>query len=174
LGLEEICKSLFAVINIYTDLLDTSYQEILNRFRWLECQLALINKLRTEKEIRHALTVLPQTLFESYDRLLELIDGKYAELVMKVLHLVIVFPTVAPCLPVHTILDGISSIDERGYIDRSATFLDSRILLQECGVLLRENGDYFQTCHYSVEVCHCTCSGFPKIREYMLINSSSS
>jgi hypothetical protein len=59
------------------------------RFRWLESQLALLNKLSTVKDIRHALSVLPHTLFESYDRLLESIDETYTDLVIAALYLII-------------------------------------------------------------------------------------
>jgi hypothetical protein len=78
------------------------------KFRWLECQLAILNKLRTEKDIRHALTVLPRTLFESYDRLLESINEQYADVVSSALFLVI--HAIKP-LSLGQIVEGIAPVD---------------------------------------------------------------
>jgi hypothetical protein len=128
------------------------------RFRWLECQLAILNKLRTEKDIRHALTVLPRTLFESYDRLLESINEQYADVVSSALFLVI--HTIKP-LSLGQIVEGIAPVDAAGYLDYSASFADPSLLLYECGALLMHKDGYWNQpgvhlCHYTVEVNRST------------------
>lgn len=42
----------------------------LPRFQWVFCQLAILEKLRTESDIRNALKTLPKTLYETYERIL--------------------------------------------------------------------------------------------------------
>ncbi|KAI5789959.1 hypothetical protein FPQ18DRAFT_39445 [Pyronema domesticum] len=136
-----------------------------NMFRWLECQLAL-NKLSTVKDIRRALSVLPHTLFESYDRLLESIDETCTNLVIAALYLII--HSLEP-LTLVKIVQGIAPIDDRGYIDYTATFMKPRRLLKQCRALLMESerqewpGDYkpskeekkmdlrIRLCHYTVQ-----------------------
>ncbi|KAF8532232.1 hypothetical protein JB92DRAFT_3103962 [Gautieria morchelliformis] len=44
-------------------------------FRWVVCQLDALRKCRTPAALKKALTGLPKTLYETYDRILEAIDG---------------------------------------------------------------------------------------------------
>jgi hypothetical protein len=133
------------------------------RFRWLECQLTILNKLCTERDVRDALAVLPQTLFESYDRLLISIDERHAELIRKALALIV---HARKKLNLEQVIEAIAPINEEGYIDWSATFMDPRLLLRECRALLTlddgdDDGDGIRTdinvqfCHYTVRVSPC-------------------
>jgi hypothetical protein len=45
-----------------------------NRFRWVECQLETLRKCRNANAVKVAITQLPRTLDETYDRILMNID----------------------------------------------------------------------------------------------------
>lgn len=113
----------------------------------------LLNILRTENDINHALTVLPRTLFETYDRLLESIDQKYAGLVKRALFLVIHKHTDIS-LSLKALVQGIATINEDLHVNWSSTFLELQLLIQECGALLLGCTDTsnVEPCHYTVGV----------------------
>jgi hypothetical protein len=129
----------------------------------------LLNRLRTENDIRRAIspTVLPRTLYESYDRLLESIDHKYEQLVMKTSFLITMcrgrYRGPKGSLSLEEVVQGIATIGEDGYIDLSSTFLEPQLLLKEYGALLLERTDEYgkvsvEPCHYTVMV---SISRFP-------------
>ncbi|KAL9625855.1 MAG: hypothetical protein Q9160_000175 [Pyrenula sp. 1 TL-2023] len=43
-------------------------------FRWVQCQIDVLSRLRTDRDIRQALTKLPHTLYGAYERILEQIE----------------------------------------------------------------------------------------------------
>ncbi|KAF8530818.1 hypothetical protein JB92DRAFT_2683973, partial [Gautieria morchelliformis] len=55
------------------------------RFRWVVCQLDALQKCRSPHELKMALTNLPKTLYETYDRLLLGIDESNREYALKLL-----------------------------------------------------------------------------------------
>src|SRR5277367_6731115 len=61
-----------------------------NRFRWVECQLESLRKCLTPTAIRKTLSQLPETLDETYNRILKSIPGEYQREALCVLHLLFI------------------------------------------------------------------------------------
>ncbi|KAF8246567.1 hypothetical protein K440DRAFT_662004 [Wilcoxina mikolae CBS 423.85] len=107
-----------------------------------------MNMLRTPKAIREALTILPQTLFKTYDRMLELIEEDQAgELAAKAFFLV---AHLCGHLSLEQLVEAIAPIDHNNCLDWSATFVDPRQLLGEYLVsdYLRKHDKYLK---YAIE-----------------------
>jgi len=141
-----------------------------SRFRWLQCQLDLLNRLPTRKAIKEALGRLPRTLFETYDRMLEYIEEYSVELACKAFQLI-----VYPQRPLTTeeLLEALAVNDNDARLDLNSTFSDARDLLMMLSSLVYE-GELASTpqelqnasahksyrgirlCHYTVEVPHTT------------------
>jgi hypothetical protein len=58
---------------------------IMPRFRWVTCQLDMLRRCTSISTIRKAMTALPKSLDETYDRLLLGIDEVHQPEVMKIL-----------------------------------------------------------------------------------------
>ncbi|KAF8249154.1 hypothetical protein K440DRAFT_660414 [Wilcoxina mikolae CBS 423.85] len=107
-----------------------------NMFRWLQCQLDLLNRLKTQKDIREALKKLPRTLFETYDRMLEYIEEESsAELVSKAFHWVV---HSARSLKLEEVVAALALDENEKWLDLNATFSDPRDLLRVSSSLLYE------------------------------------
>lgn len=52
----------------------TLVQGACGMFRWVQCQIDALSRLRTDRDIRQALTKLPHTLYGAYERILEQIE----------------------------------------------------------------------------------------------------
>ncbi|KAF8537799.1 hypothetical protein BDD12DRAFT_981933, partial [Trichophaea hybrida] len=106
-----------------------------NMFRWLQCQLALLNRVKTPKAIREALQKLPTTLFETYDRMFEYIDDEdhdSVELVRKALFLIV---HVARPLRLGELVEALA-VNGDIQLDWSSTFGDPKDLLRACNSLV--------------------------------------
>lgn len=57
----------------------------MDRFRWVQCQIEELSRLRTNKAIRQALKSLPQDLDETYERILSRINPNDAEMAKRAL-----------------------------------------------------------------------------------------
>jgi hypothetical protein len=55
-------------------------------FRWIQCQLDTLRKIRTPQALKYALEVLPAGLDETYDRILSSINEEDHEYVLRILH----------------------------------------------------------------------------------------
>ena len=56
-----------------------------SRFRWVECQLDILQKCLTRKELKAALQNLPKGLYATYDRILESIKGEHQQMAIRAL-----------------------------------------------------------------------------------------
>ncbi|KAF8544144.1 hypothetical protein BDD12DRAFT_906719 [Trichophaea hybrida] len=106
-----------------------------NMFRWLECQLDLLSRLRTTNAIREALQRLPHTLFETYDRMLECIeDDSSAELVSKAFRWMTDFDW---RWHLDELVEALALNENDRRLNRNVTFADPRDLLRICSGLIR-------------------------------------
>ena len=141
------------------------------RFRWAQCQIDVLKKCATTRDIRKALDSLPSGLDETYEKILLAIDlqssdGKVA--------LRALFWLVAALRPLHLaeILEALS-IDLQGRrLDREIAPVHEYALLDALGslVVYIEETDVINLSHFSVKVT-CTsglsaletnyCSGIP-------------
>jgi hypothetical protein len=63
-----------------------------NRFRWVDCQMQSLRECIMLKDLREALTSLPETLSATYARVLENINPRCYKHAMKVLKFLTVSP----------------------------------------------------------------------------------
>ncbi len=57
----------------------------MNRFRWAACQIDMLRKCHNRVALRKALTTLPQTLGETYERILCAINEEDSEYAIRIL-----------------------------------------------------------------------------------------
>ncbi len=62
------------------------------RFRWVACQIEVLSKSKTLKQLENALRTPPKDLIDTYRRALEGLDPESYEIVCKVLRLLTVSP----------------------------------------------------------------------------------
>ncbi|KAA8895957.1 hypothetical protein FN846DRAFT_967255 [Sphaerosporella brunnea] len=136
-----------------------------NMFRWLQCQLDHLNELETQADIRNALAHLPETLFETYDRILDGIgtrkdrrgvgrNSSQTKTLAQKAFLWLVH-SIEP-LTLDELVEALAiEEDSNGSttLDRTKTFYDPKGLLRTCRSLL--NYDHktgiVKLCHYTVE-----------------------
>ncbi|KAF8539493.1 hypothetical protein BDD12DRAFT_924175 [Trichophaea hybrida] len=106
---------------------------IIEEFRWLQCQLDLLNRLPTQKAIKEALGRLPRTLFETYDRMLEYIEEDSVELACKAFQLIV--HSERP-LTIEELVEALAVNNNDTRLDLSATFSDPRDLYRICSSLV--------------------------------------
>ncbi|RPA71657.1 hypothetical protein BJ508DRAFT_87980 [Ascobolus immersus RN42] len=126
-----------------------------NMFRWLECQFDLLLRMDTEAEIRYVLAHLPATLFETYDRIILVIQQRSettAALVKAVLEWLAVgssnagirasigIPMTAKAMV--SLLSAETEGIEKGtftasYLDETKSFTDDYSLFRSCGAFIR-------------------------------------
>lgn len=124
------------------------------RFRWLQCQLDLLCKIKTNKGIREALSRLPQGLFETYDRILENIDPNCEELAQKA---ILWIAASARPMQLDELVEAIAVNEGEPTLDLDSTVNDGRDLLGICGSLFEcdrfKSTSIVSLSHYSVKVC---------------------
>jgi hypothetical protein len=64
--------------------------------------------------------------------MLKCVDDKYSKRVIKALYLIIHIPD----MTLQSVLEGIAPINDEGYINWDATFLDPKLLFKETGIML--------------------------------------
>ena len=126
------------------------------RFRWVLCQLDILKRLNTIPDIRKALSELPRTLDEMYERILCSIPVENHSIAYRTLQL-LAFDLGIKKLGV--LLDALAVDVDRCTFSRDDRILDPEALLEVCTCLItitpakRENKDYFevQLAHYTVK-----------------------
>ena len=113
----------------------------LRRFRWVQCQIDGIEKLRTVKAIRNALQRLPKGLNETYANILSSVEEADIDLVRRILLWVsfTVFPvTLSEVYEAIAIESNLDHLDEESLLARPQDILDlcgSLISMSEHGPL---------------------------------------
>jgi hypothetical protein len=72
--------------HLRTEVEDTLSAGAKGMFRWAVCQLDILRRLHHQSKIREALKSLPETLYETYERILSYIDVEERQLVRHALH----------------------------------------------------------------------------------------
>lgn len=130
------------------------------RFRWVECQLEVLGDCLTMASVEAALSDLPNTLDETYDRILENIDRQHLEYAQTAFALLIV--TCRP-LKVEELAEAVVVAPYCKAIDIDDRLFDPKDIIKICGGLVVWVADTNEVrfAHYSV-------------REYLLSSRISS
>lgn len=147
-------ECVFSLLN-YTILADNEH-----RFRWAVCQLDALGKCRSRAVLRKALTTLPPTLDQTYDRILSAIsetDSNYAISILKWLAF-----AVRP-LSVDEIAEVVA-IDVKGkpLFDREEALEDPMDILSICSSLVTITEDETDETSGSVVLAHYS------VKEYLV------
>lgn len=125
------------------------------RFRWVACQLDHLDELPSDTRRRKALTELPPTLFETYDRILGRIlqeDEQEQELCQKALHWIgldhVIISPLALC-------EAISIPEDEDLVDKEL-LVEPDWISRKCSSLIRLAGEEydrpcFQFAHFTVK-----------------------
>lgn len=130
-----------------------------NRFRWTVCQIDVLQRLRSQADVRRALLNLPKTLDETYERVFQLLAEEDREFVR--LALIIIcgnndshpmhMPVEVLLKAIAYILDGHNAVHE----DDQIAVEDYETLRDRCGCLISVtvHGDvnYAFLAHYTVK-----------------------
>src|SRR6266536_4695406 len=118
------------------------------RFRWVVCQLEFIRGKKTAKDLKMALNALPETLDDTYNRILNDIQEEYKEVARRALQLVIF-----ACRPVtlYEVAEAAVIEDAPAELDDDSRLLRPEDLLNICGSLVTVSGGYLTLCHFSVQ-----------------------
>ena len=103
-------------------------------FRWVQCQLDTLSKLRTPGAVKQALKRLPPTLDQTYQQLLDRIDGDEDRELARDILLMLTF-TYKP-LRLELICELIQIIPGKWSLDEDRSLADPRDVLSICGNLL--------------------------------------
>ncbi|PVH94333.1 ankyrin [Periconia macrospinosa] len=135
------------------DLKDEIIKQLVSRangmFRWVSCQLDELCDLPTDAMRRKALTQLPKTLYETYDRILMRINQQAKPMVRRTLQW-IAYATPKPS--VDQLVEIVSFGEDDEDLNPEA-YPDPEDLLRSCGSLIRR-------VHQSLELAHFTVQEF--------------
>jgi hypothetical protein len=123
---------------------------ICHRFRWAACQIDILGRLHSTEEIYKALSDLPETLDETYERILMKIPVKKRGIAHKALQLLAFH---------HEIFSDLNKLAEAVIVDveklsfkTESRFLDRNALFEICTCLItHEFDDEVRLAHYSVK-----------------------
>ncbi|XXG97511.1 hypothetical protein Hte_003816 [Hypoxylon texense] len=118
-------------------------------FRWVQCQLDTLSKLRTVKAIRQSLSQLPQDLHETYDRILARVSTADQEFARRVLLWVSFAATPLTLKELHTAIAIEADMD---YLDEESLLHDPNdILSLVSGLISITELGYVTIAHMSVK-----------------------
>jgi hypothetical protein len=121
------------------------------RFRWTFCQLDILERLNSASEIRKALGELPETLDETYERILTNISAKNSKFAHRALQLLAFDSNI---IWLSELAEAVVVNDEQCSFDLDDRFLDPKDLLEICTCLITYDEDEYpqvQLAHYSVK-----------------------
>ena len=107
--------------------------DFIYRFRFAECQLEALRKCRTLRHVKIALSQLPKTLDETYDRILNCIEEEDRLVAHRTLQLLVF--TCRP-LTIAELVETIAVNCEKEMIDSDSRLLDPYDILEICSSLV--------------------------------------
>lgn len=121
------------------------------RFRWVQCQLDLLSRLRTPGAIRKALKSLPPTLDKTYEEILGRIDGEEDRTLTKQILELLAF-TLRP-LKLSNVCEILQITPGMPRLDESKCLTQPTDILSICGSLLHHDkqSDIITLAHHSVQ-----------------------
>jgi hypothetical protein len=111
-----------------------------NRFRWVECQLKTLRDQRTVKAVKIALCQLPESLDETYDRILNNIPKAYREQAHCVLQLLTVS---SRALTIDELAEAVTVDCTKEQVDPELRLRDPYEILEICSSLVELSGYVF-------------------------------
>ncbi|KAH7196516.1 uncharacterized protein B0J16DRAFT_390429 [Fusarium flagelliforme] len=139
-------------------------------FRWVACQLDYMSELWTDADRLKALDHLPDTLHDSYFRILRKINklpDKTRDMVRLCLQLLAVFPEP---LTIQELCQAISTPDTFGA--PLGQIVDQDLVARKCSSLIRKSADsqYFEFAHFTVQefLSDATLVSFPEFASYRI------
>ncbi|KAG8156758.1 hypothetical protein KVR01_013363 [Diaporthe batatas] len=143
---------------LHKHILRTLIQGANGMFRWVACQLDYIDGLPSDGRRRRALSELPPTLFETYDRILDRImqgDEQSQDLCRKALHWI---GLGSYSLNSRALCEAISIPVDQDEADPEQ-FVDTEWVSRSCSSLIRLSGQSFKIPHF--QLAHFT------VKEYL-------
>ncbi|KAH7363690.1 hypothetical protein BKA66DRAFT_552081 [Pyrenochaeta sp. MPI-SDFR-AT-0127] len=132
-----------------TNIIDTLVSRAHGMFRWVQCQLDVLCKIRTYRALQQALMTLPEGLCETYDRILDRIDERDVQHVIRMLKWLIgsEHPLKLEELAEAIVIDPMSI-----QLDADNRLMDTEEVLDLCGSFLtvRQN-ETVVLAHFSVQ-----------------------
>jgi hypothetical protein len=117
-------------------------------FRWIQCQLDTLRKIRTSQELEHALHALPAGLDETYDRILNSIDKGDYEYVLRMLHWLV--GSERP-LSFKELAEAIALNPAKDRLHPAERLIEPEEIFELCGSLIREEDQTIVLAHFSVK-----------------------
>lgn len=118
-------------------------------FRWIQCQLDTLRKLRTPRALKHALQALPAGLDKTYDRILSSIDEGDHEYVLRMLHWLV--GSERP-LSFRELAEAIALNPGKERLDPAERLMVPEEIFELCGSLIRiEEDQTIVLAHFSVK-----------------------
>jgi NACHT domain len=121
------------------------------RFRWAFCQLDILGRLKSAAQIRSALGQLPETLDETYERILDNIPAKDVEFARRAFHLLAAGRVV---FTLAQLAEAVIVDDVKCTFTTNDRFVDPDDILEICTCLITLNKGpdcYVSFAHYSVQ-----------------------
>ncbi|KAF2493876.1 HET-domain-containing protein [Lophium mytilinum] len=143
-------------------------------YRWIQCQLDVLQEIRTQRALETALETLPEGLNETYDRILENIkEGDYEHILRLFKWLV---GSERP-LRLEELAESIAIDPAKDRFDAKERLLETEEVLALCGSLLRVDADgTVVLAHFSVKeylLCNRLTTQKHKIARFALQEASS-
>lgn len=121
------------------------------RFRWVACQLDLLSKLPTDRAKREALSKLPPTLFETYERILERVNESGPEIQVLVQRTMCWIFHGGYGLSTEALCEAICINGGEECLDRES-ICDKEDILMHCSSLIRLSSyGEFEPAHFTVK-----------------------
>lgn len=118
-------------------------------FRWVQCQLDVLRKVRTLKALQTALETLPEGLYKTYDRILEGVQETDYEYVLRLLKWLVGSER---RLSLEELAEGIALDPAKDRFDTEERLMESKDVLDLCGSLIRlEEDETVVLAHFSVK-----------------------
>ena len=118
-------------------------------FRWVQCQLDVLPKIRTPRALQEALKALPEGLYETYDRILSRINVADYDYVVRMLKWLVGAERV---LDLEELAEGIAIDPLEDRFDPADRLMEPEEVLDLCGSLIRlEEDQTVVLAHFSVK-----------------------
>ncbi|MCJ1437034.1 hypothetical protein MMC27_006419 [Xylographa pallens] len=130
------------------EIIETLTQGAQGMFRWVQCQLERLAKLKTQGAIRDALTTLPLTLDRTYEDMLCRIDAEDKQLARDILEL-LTFASMP--MDLNEICEYLQITLGMAVLDHNKKLTDPKDVLSICGSLLSYQYESASLAHHSVK-----------------------
>jgi hypothetical protein len=136
-------------VSTQEDLISELVENAEGMFRWIQCQLDTLQKIRTPQALKHALKILPAGLDETYDRILHSINKEDHEYVIRMLQWLV--GSERP-LSFRELAEAIALNPDKEFLDTAERLIVPEDIFELCGSLIRiEEDQTIVLAHLSVK-----------------------